>query len=107
LVTADCGIQEKLASFTLMSISSFPVSSVIVILLLHALIFLNSKLTHVFCLNTHTQAVPILEAVLFSQPHQDIVISQEPSKEIQLIVLIFVPETSVFCFVQNRVIRSV
>jgi hypothetical protein len=29
---------------------------------------LNSKSTQVFCLNTHTQAVPTLEAVLVSQP---------------------------------------
>jgi hypothetical protein len=58
----------RLDSSTSISTSSFPVSSVIVTLELHALIFLNSKSTPVFCLNTHTQAVHTFEAVFASQP---------------------------------------
>jgi len=50
------------------STSLLATSSVIVIAVFQALIFLNSKSTQVFCLNTHTQAVQTLEAVLVSQP---------------------------------------
>jgi hypothetical protein len=68
-VTAQPKLDKvKFASTTSTSTSSFQVSSVIVILELQAFNFLNSRSTQVFCLNTQTQAVQTLEAVLVSQP---------------------------------------
>ena len=61
LVTADCGIPVKLASTTFTSTSLLTTSSVIVILLDPAFIFLNSRFVPVFCLKTPTPEVPILE----------------------------------------------
>jgi hypothetical protein len=58
--------KDKLASLISISISELVVSLVIVILLEPALIFLNSKLTPAFCLNTPTPPTPTLEAVLAS-----------------------------------------
>ena len=54
------------ATATSISISSFPASSVIVTFEDPALIFLNSRSTPAFCLNTPTPAVPTFDAVFDS-----------------------------------------
>jgi len=95
-VTAPHKLERvRLASAISISTSLLTTLSIIVTLVLQVLIFLNSKLTPVFCLNNHIQVVHTLLAVFISQAvHQVAIVYVSLPKLLFLVRVIFAPAIS-------------